>query len=134
MGIIWQDQNLRPGAKSWPKHDSDRASRLSAQGKTHAQIGAILGRSAAAVSMHLFEKRMTPERKQQHKEMKLRSRIRRKVEPSTRPIDKSIQIISRPTPEMIADRDRREAMPHRDLTGALLGDPPVGLSALEGRR
>lgn len=39
-----------------------------------------------------------------------------------------------PTPEMIADRNARALLPHRDLTGAFFGDPPVGLSALEGRK
>lgn len=39
-----------------------------------------------------------------------------------------------PTPEMIEDRNVRALLPCRDLTAALFGDPPVGLSALEGRR
>lgn len=33
-----------------------------------------------------------------------------------------------------ADRDRRLAAPPRDLTGALMGDPPLGHSALDRRR
>lgn len=39
-----------------------------------------------------------------------------------------------PTPEMIEDRNARSMLPHRDLTSAFFGDPPIGLSALEGRR
>jgi len=42
--------------------------------------------------------------------------------------------IGRPTPEMLRDRDARAMLPCRDLTAAMFGDPPVGLSALEGRR
>lgn len=34
---------------------------------------------------------------------------------------------------VLADRDRRMAMYPRDLTAALMGDPPVGYSALERR-
>ena len=110
--------------------------RLKSQGKTCAEVGAILGRTAGSVSMHLYERRMSPEKAQAHKEMKNRSRQRRDpvVPRSDRFLDKSIQVVNRPTPEMLADRDRREAMPHRDLTSAFFGDPPLGLSALEGRR
>lgn len=32
---------------------------------------------------------------------------------------------------VVQDRDRRFTMPVRDLTALILGDPPVGLSALE---
>lgn len=134
MSIIWNEQNLKPGTRPWTEHESARAELLKSQGKTCAEVGAILGRTAGSVSMHLYERRMTPEQAQAHRDMKNRSRHRRRVEQSVRPLDKSIQVVNRPTPEMLADRDRREAMPHRDLTGAFFGDPPVGLSALEGRR
>lgn len=133
MSIIWQEQSLRPGAKPWSKHESNRASRMKEQGKTHAEIGNILGRSASAVSMHLFGKRMTPDRLQEWRDKRNLCPSRRRLPPSERPLDKSIQIINRPTPEMLADRDRREAMPHRDLTGAFFGDPKHGLSALDQR-
>lgn len=36
-------------------------------------------------------------------------------------------------PQVLEDRERRYAMPMRDLTAALQGDPPVGRSALEMR-
>jgi hypothetical protein len=136
MSIIWHEPNLRAGAKPWTKHESARAERLKSQGKTCAEVGAILGRTAGSVSMHLYERRMSPEKAQAHKEMKNRSRQRRDsvVPRSDRFLDKSIQVVNRPTPEMLADRDRREAMPHRDLTGAFFGDPRIGESALEGRR
>lgn len=39
---------------------------------------------------------------------------------------------SRPTPEMIADAERRANAP-RDLTAMIFGDPPKGRSALDGR-
>jgi hypothetical protein len=38
-----------------------------------------------------------------------------------------------PTPEQLARRDVRSAAPARDLTGALMGDPPLGYSALDRR-
>lgn len=36
-------------------------------------------------------------------------------------------------PHVLADREYRLAQPARDLTGALMGDPPRGCSALEAR-
>jgi len=38
-----------------------------------------------------------------------------------------------PTEEALRRREAMYAAPHRDLTGAFFGDPPVGFSALEGR-
>lgn len=35
------------------------------------------------------------------------------------------------TPRQLAERAARRAAPARDLTAALMGDPPVGFSALE---
>lgn len=133
MTIIWHDQTLKPGPRPWSQDESKRAVRLKAQGKTYAEIGVVLGRTAGAVSAHLFERNMTPEKRLKYRKTKDRCPSRQYA-PTDKPLDKGIQIINRPTPEMLADRDRREAMPHRDLTGAFFGDPPVGLSALEGRR
>jgi len=40
-----------------------------------------------------------------------------------------------PSPEALADRDRRQAMPDtRSVTGRILGDPLAGRSALEKKR
>ena len=135
MSIIWQDQNLPPGSKRWSKHESDRAQRLKDGGKTHREIGKILGRSSQSICLHLYERRMTPERLAEHRAMKLRSRNRTaKTIETARPLDLGIQTVNRPTAEMLADRDRRAVMPYRDLTSILCGDPPLGLSALDGRR
>lgn len=40
----------------------------------------------------------------------------------------------RPSDDMLAARDRRLAIPARDLTAALMGDPLPGQSALDRRR
>jgi hypothetical protein len=44
----------------------------------------------------------------------------------------SSDVVKPPTQAML-ERDRRLAAPPRDLTGALMGDPGVGFSALERR-
>jgi len=41
---------------------------------------------------------------------------------------------SRPSDEVIAEAQRRAAAVPRDLTGMLLGDPPVGFSMLDRRQ
>lgn len=40
----------------------------------------------------------------------------------------------RPSAAQIADAELRAIMPHRDLTGEILGDPPIGRSALDAKR
>lgn len=40
---------------------------------------------------------------------------------------------SRPSDALIRERDRRAAAPSHDLVGALMGDPPIGFSALDKR-
>lgn len=37
----------------------------------------------------------------------------------------------RPSAQQFIDRDIRLALPARDLTGLILGDPPIGRSALD---
>lgn len=38
-----------------------------------------------------------------------------------------------PSPESLADRDRRIGARFRDLTAMIMGDPPIGFSALDRR-
>lgn len=40
-------------------------------------------------------------------------------------------LASRPTEEMLRERDKRNAAAARDLTGLIFGDPPKGYSALD---
>ena len=40
----------------------------------------------------------------------------------------------RPPDEVLAEREYRERLPHRDLTAAVCGDPKPGYSALDRRR
>ena len=40
-------------------------------------------------------------------------------------------LASRPTEEMLRERDKRNAAAARDLTGSVFGDPPKGYSALD---
>lgn len=100
--------------KKWTKDESNLAARLRSEGIDDAEIGRRLDRTAMSVHRHLYTR--------EHPEQSI---------VSMRDLDLSCAVISRPTPEMLEDRFRRQLMPTRDLTGALMGDPPVGLSALE---
>lgn len=49
---------------------------------------------------------------------------------TARPLE-LVNTLDRPSIEQFIDRDIRMALPARDLTGLILGDPPVGRSALD---
>lgn len=102
--------------KRWTKDESDLAARLRREGLSNGEIGQRLDRTAQSVHRHLYTR--------EHPEQSI---------VSFRDLDLSCATISRPTPEMMEDRFQRQLMPPRDLTGILMGDPPVGLSALERR-
>ena len=107
-----------------------RAYQLRKQGLTFNQIAVAMGRKYNTIVNRFKWDAMTPEERQTNRERKREWRNAHYGRPKAEiPLP-----TARPTPEMLADRDRREAMPHRDLTSAFFGDPPLGLSALEGRR
>lgn len=107
-----------------------RAYQLRKQGLTFNQIAVAMGRKYNTIVNRFKWDAMTPEERQINRDRKREWRNTHYGKPKA---DIALPI-ARPTPEMLADRDRREALPHRDLTGAFFGDPPLGLSALEGRR
>lgn len=107
-----------------------RAYQLRKQGLTFNQIAVAMGRKYNTIVNRFKWDAMTPEERQTNRERKREWRNAHVAKPAA-----DIPLpFTRPTPEMLADRDRREAMPHRDLTGAFFGDPRIGESALEGRR
>ena len=107
-----------------------RAYQLRRQGLTFNQIAVAMGRKYNTIVNRFKWDAMTPEQRQTNRDRKREWRNNHVNKPKAEiPLP-----FTRPTPEMLADRDRREAMPHRDLTGAFFGDPRIGQSALEGRR
>lgn len=53
--------------------------------------------------------------------------------PSGQPRRDTVSSISRPSPEMMEEAQRRSIAPHRCLAAAFLGDPPIGYSQLDRR-
>lgn len=131
MSIIWGTTPERAYAGKWSQEDSDEAQRMHDAGKTDEEIGARFSRTANGVRTHLQLRRLGPEKRKQY--LRTRNAKRPKTLPTERPLDLEAAVIFRPTAEMLADRDRRAVMPCRDLTSILMGDPPIGLSALDQR-
>lgn len=102
---------------------------LRAQGMRPPQIATMMNKKVNSIYHRFRWDAMTPETREEMR----RARAGRK-EPRTTDRVIAETELSRPTPEMLRDRDIRSMLPHRDLTGAFFNDPPVGLSALEGRR
>lgn len=105
----------------WSPEDDRRALEMKHQRITRVKMGEALGRTKNAVTARL--KLLAMEEKE-----RLAFYASKRVSNAEEPP------IGRPTPEMIRDRDVRSMLPHRDLTAAFFNDPPLGLSALDGRR
>jgi hypothetical protein len=94
---------------SWSMKEFRQALRMKRQGATCADIALVLGRSAVAVEAKL----------------NYRGKAHANV------------TIARPNEgpaSAIEEQVKRNAAHHRDLTGAICGDPPVGYSALDRKR
>lgn len=131
MSVKWSGPEPR-SQKPWSDEDRERAWELRNQGLTYQQIAEKIYRTRDAVSFFFHAARVGPERVKSYQENSRRT-PREKTILSSRPLDHECAVIHRPTPQMLADRDKRLALPPRDLTGAMFGDPPLGLSALERR-
>lgn len=109
---------------------------MRAQGFTVAEIATALGRKETQVRHRLRWDAITPAEKKRRSEA---SRVRQRMYRAGKQIRARQNVIQeteihRPTLEMIRDRDARAMLPYRDLTAAFFNDPPLGLSALDGRR
>lgn len=95
------------GRKHWTADDMAEARRLYAIHGTFSAVARIMGRSKNTVNEQLNGLRG--------------HRVVREVKDERIP------------PEVLADRDRRYELHHRDYTAAFFGDPLPGYSALEQR-
>lgn len=112
MSIIWTDE-------------IDKLARAMRLNHTVAEIAKTIGVSRATCYSRLNGKRYTPEH---------RTKVNEQYRANFPSRDEAETVDPRPSSDMLADRDARCALPSRGLTGFLMGDPPVGLSALEERR
>lgn len=112
---------MREAKQPWSPEEDATLLQLCSGGLTREAIGLLMGRSENGVKGRLKLLKMSKEERTKFYAMK---RVSNAEEPA----------IGRPTVEMIRDRDARAMLPCRDLTAAFFGDPPLGLSALDGRR
>ncbi len=111
-----------------------RLYKLKAQDYTVMEIATAMGRKHNTILCRLKWDALTPEQRTERRKQKrewAKKRVARLDPNDTATFEPAI---GRPTPEMLRDRDVRAVLPCRDLTAAFFGDPPLGLSALDGRR
>lgn len=119
----------RPLAK-WSPEDLETLKRLLREGKTHAQIACVLNISVERVKNRVCWDNLSGWQREKRLQANNRRRLggrtltyRRSDNPTT---------ASKPKPEVLEEAARRMSAP-RTLTGAIMGDPPIGYSALERR-
>jgi hypothetical protein len=98
---------VMPKTASWSMKEFQQAIRMKRQGMTCASIAAALGRSVAAVEAKLKGCGLTP----------VKVSLPRLIAAAATPA--------------IAKPITRYGASHRDLTGAICGDPAIGYSALD---
>lgn len=124
---------MKKAGSRWTENESDMVWSMYGAGYSVQQLAEIVGRTEYAVSVHIKLRRAGPEKRAKWRKTYNENRRLRRYESEERIYSRDSSLIFRPTEAMLSDRLRRELMPHRDLTGILMGDPPVGLSALERR-
>lgn len=117
----------------WTEKRLEYLALLKAQDLPIQEIADLIGVTKRTVENRFYWDRMTPEGR-----IKRRQNInarRRELHAKTdkRITVEQVQVAARPSEEQIKQRDVRNAMPYRDLTAFMLGDPPIGFSALDQR-
>lgn len=117
----------------WTEEDIATLDRMLAQGYCNAEIAPKVGRSKYAVQTYRRDRARTDEDKAAKRRRANELARLRNDKPKTGRLAFGERIIDRPTPDILRERDRRLALPPRDLTAAFCGDPLPGYSALERR-
>lgn len=117
----------------WSSAEVEMLLRLKAEGYTDAAIAVELGRSTKGVVGKLEYIGLNPLQREERRQALRRRRIAEGIQSKRLHPNGQIIASSRPDQERVAERNARYAAPHRDLTAAFFGDPPVGFSALERR-
>lgn len=115
--------------RRWSRDEGERAFQLRAEGNTHAQIAAALGRTASQVEQFFRYRRLTVEQRERRNERALNAYRQWRDEAPTYRTEIEVRVC----PDALADRDYRLSLPPRNLTAAIFGDPAIGYSALERR-
>ena len=130
----------------WTDAEWHKAKDLLTRNSTQA-VAVMVGRGVGSLKEKIRWEGMTQDaRDRRHAQINARRAAFRAANPrpkkrkSERDKHKSPRIIeyvsggARPGPELEAERARRNAIEHRDLTAAFFGDPKPGFSALDQRQ
>ena len=118
-------------AERWPHGDWQRAKDLLAHGFEPKRVAQILNRKVGSVLTKMRYEAMTPEQRRATQDRVNANRRKRAAQyVQVRSFE---TVASRPTADILAERDRYLSAP-RTLTQSLLGDPPPGYSALDRKR
>lgn len=118
----------------WPAGEWERAKALLDNGKTPAEVGAIIGKSAAKVRGKWRWERMTPEQREARQiQINTTRRSRAQAGSEARYQPEKVRNYGAVPDAVIADRARRQAI-QRSPIDEMLGVPPPGYSALDRKR
>ena len=119
----------RPLTK-WSLEDLGTLKQLLREGQTHAQIARALNTSVQRVKNRICWDCLSGWQREKRRQGNNRRRLNGRAPRYKRPDNPTIA--SKPKPEVLEEASRRMSAP-RTLTGAIMGDPPIGYSALERR-
>lgn len=121
----------------WTFVEVTRLRKMIEEGKSREHIASILGMPVQRVIERIRHENRTPEQKRAKYERATALREKSKDDNPRRAIrtvtPHPVLAFSRPTPEMIAEAQRR-ADAKRSLTAEFFGDPGEGFSALDRRQ
>jgi hypothetical protein len=123
---------MKPGYH-WTEEESAMVMKLRSERAKYTDIAVVMNRSVQSIKNHVARVLIGPEKVAEYRRIAEMNRCSKKRERNGYDPKRENDVVFRPTAEMLEDRFKRELMPPRDLTGILMGDPPVGLSALERR-
>jgi hypothetical protein len=121
-------------ARPWKSDELKRAVEMRESGLLLSEIAVLIGRTEKAVRHKLGYATFSPEQLKQRAARAKEYRALCGLGGGNRVHSNGWDKVStRPSDDLIKDRDARQSLRPRDLTAAFFGDPPVGYSALERR-
>lgn len=133
-GILDGRVRQRQPRRAWSASEAELAYKLWKSGVSYESIAARLKRNTKNVQHRIMLAKADPERradilarKSEQNRRRVEARISERVMDRVLPASEAGQIDT----ERLREREIRRAAQYRDLTGMLLGDPPIGFSALD---
>lgn len=114
----------------WPAEEWKRAKSLLDRGFSVPMVSQMIGRSQEKLRGKIRWEVMTIEKRQARAEQIKATRQSRAKAPETQ-LKMEKRTFEKAPAELFTERQKRQRLEHRDLTGAFCGDPLPGYSALD---